>query len=187
MTDDELLRYSHEQKQTADKILSDTKLIPLLSKYGKCTLAGSYAYDLMGASDIDLIVETENPRETSLKVMKELLEAEQFQKYQYGDFEKFPRKNRPKSFIIVLISEVDGVKWEIEIWFERQFPQNLIEIDSLIKERLTPELRLVILRLKLERDKHGDDKHRLSSSTIYKAVLVDGITDYNEILTKYGN
>lgn len=187
MTDTQLLEYSETQKLTATKILEDSNLISLLSKYGKCSIAGSYAYDLMCGSDIDLIIETDNPREASLQAVKELLDARQFQKYQYGDFEKFPRVNRPKSFIVVLISDIEGVKWETEIWFEKHLPQNIIEIDSLIKERLTPESRLAILRLKHERNDRGNDKHQLSSSHIYKAVLIDGLTDYDQILAKYEN
>lgn len=183
----ELLKYSEKQKLTATKILEDSNLVPLLSNYGKCSLVGSYSYDLMCGSDIDLIIETDNPREASIKAVRALIDARQFQKYQYGDFEKFPRINRPMSFIIVLISDIDGVKWETEIWFERLFPQTLIEIDSLIKERLTSESRLIILRLKMERNKRGEDKHRLSSSKIYKAVLVDKLTDYDQILAKYEN
>jgi hypothetical protein len=183
MNDTELLSLAEAQRLTATRIVSESGVIPLLSKYGKCTVVGSFMYDLMYGSDIDLVVETEDPRNSSLAAIKELMDNRQFQKYQYGDFEKFPKPGRPKSFIVVLISDIQGVRWETEIWFQESYPQDKIDIDNLVKTKLTPENRMAILRLKYEREVSGDDKHKLSSTDIYKAVLVDGVTDYKTILT----
>ncbi len=182
MTDLELQQYSLEQKSTATEIMSKSDLMTILSKYGECSVVGSYSYDLMYGPDIDIVVITKNPREMSVKTIKELIDARQFQKYQYGDFEKFPKVGRPDSFIIVLISEVNGVKWETEIWFHKQYPEGVLVTDALIRDKLDAESKLAILKLKEERSRNGDNKHHVSSVDIYKAVLVDGITEYKKIL-----
>lgn len=184
MNDSELLKFSESQKEIANKIIADSALVPLLSKYGRCSIIGSLSLDLMYGPDIDMVVETDDPRIASVSAIKELIENRQFQKYQYGDFVKFPRKDRPSGFIVVLISEVEGVKWETEVWFMEKYPQDKIERDLRFKESLTPESRLPILRLKQTREKHGDDNNKVSSTNIYQAVLVNGVTDYLKILNK---
>ncbi len=182
MNDTELLKHSEQQRLTATEIISTTGIIPILSKYGKCSIVGSFSYDLMYSPDIDIIVETQNPRESSVKALRELVDGRQFQKYQYGDFEKFPRINLPKAFIIVLISVINEVKWETEIWFETGYPEDNQKHDRLIKDRLSPENKLAILRMKDKREVSGADKHKISSTDIYKAVLFEGKTDYEEIM-----
>jgi len=79
---------------------------------------------------------------------------------------------------------VDGVRWETEIWFMEKYPQDKIDQDLRFKEKLTPENRLTILKLKQAREVHGDNKHRITSTDIYRAVLDDGLTDYDQILSK---
>jgi hypothetical protein len=187
MTDQELLKYSETQRGTATRILSETGLIPFLSKYGKCSVIGSFDLNLMYGPDIDIVVETDNPRDASMSVIKGLIEKREFQKYQYGDFDKFPRTGRPGGFIVVLISEVDGVRWETEIWFMEKYSQDKIDRDLRFTEMLTPENRLTMLRLKQAREAQGHNKHRISSTDIYTGVLVDGLTDYDQILSKYEN
>ncbi len=181
MNDAELLNYSESQKDIANRILADSGLIPLLSKYGKCSIIGSLSLNLMYGPDIDIVVETGDPRHASVNVMKMLIEERQFQKYQYGDFVKFPRMGRLKGFIVVLISEINGVKWETEIWFVDKYPQDKTERDLRYAKSLTPESKLAILRLKQIREMEGDDKNRVSSTDIYKAVLENGITDYQKL------
>ncbi|EKD53608.1 MAG: hypothetical protein ACD_61C00007G0018 [uncultured bacterium] len=187
MTDQELLKYSETQRGTATRILSETGLIPFLSKYGKCSVIGSFDLSLMYGPDIDIVVETNNPRDASVSVIKELIEKREFHKYQYGDFVKFSRTGWPVGFIVVLISEMDGVRWETEIWFLEKYPQDKIDRDLRFKEKLTPENRLTILKLKQAREAQGDNKHRISSTDIYRAVLIDRLTDYDQILSKYEN
>ena len=187
MNDVELLNYSENQKKIANTILAESDLISLLSKFGKCSIIGSLFLDLVYGPDIDIVVETNVPRSASVSAINELIDKRQFQKYQYGDFVKFPRNERPSGFIIVLILEVDGVKWETEIWFMEKYPQEKTDRDLSFKESLTPESKLTILKLKQAREKQGDDKNRVFSPDIYRSVLMDGITDYSEILTKYGN
>lgn len=179
-----LLEISSKQKRIADTILSEYQLTSLLSKFGKCSITGSYSYDLMYGPDIDIIVEADDPRTASLSAIIELLKLRQYQKFQYGDFEKYPRENRPQAFIVVLILIYQGIKWEIEIWFVSQYPDNIKEIDRLIKGNLTIDNKKIILSIKHQRETLKDDKHNVSSTDIYKAVLTNGVKDYNTLVLK---
>ncbi len=103
--------------------------------------------------------------------MIKLIETESFAKYEYGDFFKFPRINRPHGYIINLKTEVDGVRWEIEVWFmtEKDRPNN--ELDLLLSN-LTKNQVNKILKLKHDRKEKGLNKNNHSSIEIYKKVLI---------------
>jgi len=165
-----LLEYSQEQKKQARQLLKKGNVINLLSKYGEVEITGSYKYDLMYGPDIDIEVITDDPRKVSFKVLQEFIKARDFQKYEYGDFAKHPRDKRPESFIIVLIQEVDGVKWEIEIWFFKQKDEDKERLEEKLIN-LTEEQKIKILDLKHQREQGDFPKHSISSYEIYEIVL----------------
>lgn len=167
----EIITKSKNTKQSADEILSTTNLISILSKFGNTEIIGSYKYDLMYGPDLDIIVETNNPKTSSFNALIKLIQSELFAKYEYGDFVKFPRIDRPHGYIIVLKIDLEGVRWEIEIWFldTKERPQN--DLDSLLMN-LTGNQKNEILKLKHERDESGMNKTTLSSMEIYKKVLI---------------
>lgn len=166
----EIVTKSKNTKQSADEILSATNLLSILSKFGNAEIIGSYKYDLMYGPDLDIIVETDNPKISSFNALVKLIQSELFAKYEYGDFAKFPRIDRPHGYIIVLKIDLEGVRWEIEIWFldKKERPQN--DLDLLLMN-LTENQKNEILKLKHEREKCGIDKNNLSSMEIYKKVL----------------
>ena len=164
------LEQSKKTKEEANFIFENTKILEILEKFGEYRIGGSYFLDLMYSPDIDINVKTENPRESAINFLSEIISKRLFQKYQYGDFEKFPRKNRPKAHIIVLILELNNRKWEIEIWFDKEFNQENIDFEEKIKA-LPKEKKELILKKKELREKSGLDKHNLSSFEIYKEVL----------------
>ena len=166
----EIIKKSKHTKQVADKILGSTNLINILSKFGDTEVIGSYKYNLMYGPDLDIIVKNDKPRISSFNALVELIQTESFSKYEYGDFVKFPRINRPHGYIIVLKIEIENVKWEIEIWFlnKNERPQN--KLDSLMVN-LTENQREEILKLKHEREEAGINKNSISSMEIYEKVL----------------
>jgi len=167
---DEIIKKSKHTKQIADKILKSSNLTNILSKFGDPEIIGSYKYDLMYGPDLDIIVETDKPRLSSVNALTELIQTESFSRYEYGDFVKFSRINRPHGYIIVLKIEVDDVKWEIEIWFlnKNERPQNDLET---LMINLTENQRKEILKLKHEREESDINKNNLSGMEIYKKVL----------------
>lgn len=178
MDDQGLLRYSQDVRLQAQRLLRDGEVIETLNKYGKAEITGSYKYDLMYGPDIDIEVISDNPREDSLSALSEFLDKRKFQKYEYGDFKKFPRENRPESFIIVLVQEIDGLKWEIEIWFFKEKDKRNEEFEEELMN-LGQEQKMKILGLKHQRKQGKLSKHKVSSYEIYEAVLNKSVEDLN--------
>lgn len=165
-------KYSEKIKADADQLMETTDIINNLSEFGQINIGGSYKYDLMWNPDIDIVVVCDNPRQKSVEALRKMVDLRLFQKYEYGDFEKFKRENRPESFILNLILPYGGQKWEIEIWFMTEYPENQRKIDELIESRLDDENRTKILEMKKSRSEKGFDKHSISSVDIYSQVLV---------------
>jgi hypothetical protein len=172
--------YSKQVKGIADKILSKTDLVNILGEFGEVIVGGSYKYDLMWGPDIDIVVKCEDPRKASKGALQKLIELRLFQKYEYGDFVKFNREDRPESYIMNLRLPYANQKWEIETWFFSKIPEN--QTDELIETKLNEENKITILEMKKKRDESGNTKHQLSSSEIYKRVLVDGIKNFEELI-----
>lgn len=166
-----VIKYSEKIKQQADALLDCTKVLDVLGAFGEVNIGGAYELDLMYDPDIDIRVYCENPREASVAALEQFVSQRNFQKYQYGDFEKFNRENRPKSFIIVLIIPFEGLKWEIEIWFYGKDEKKDDSMAQKLKTNMTEDIKREILEAKLERNEKGITKHELSSMQIYEEVL----------------
>jgi hypothetical protein len=173
-------RFSKKTKQEADGLLSYGNVIDVLSKYGKVVVTGSYKYDLMYGPDIDFVVLSPDPQKSSYDAFLSFIKQRKFQKYQLGDFSKFPRKGRPKAIIVVLIHEYKGRRWEIEIWFEKKLITDIDkEFDNLLLNA-TEEQRQLILEIKQQREAAGASKHKLDSVTIYRGVIYEGKTQLKD-------
>ncbi len=170
MTDDELREYSKKIKTQADRILTSTNLVRTLEAFGDVFINGSYPLDIMYDPDLDVIVAADDIRASSQNSIKKLIEQENFKRYEYGDFVKFPREKRPQGYIVALKTTVENVEWEVEIWFLPSFEKERNYL-LWIKERLNKTTRMKILKAKHERNKSGKTKHDLSSFEIYKQVL----------------
>lgn len=172
----DLIKFSQKTKRDADELLEYGKVITTLSKYGDAKIIGSYKYDLMWGPDIDVVITTNSPEQASYNCLKDFIEQRKFQKYQLGDFIKYPRKNRPDGIIIVLIHEFEGRKWEIEIWFSIKPPVGDVskKLENLLTN-VSSTQKEAILSLKYKREIDKTSKHKLDSPTIYKKVLGDGM------------
>ncbi len=162
--------FSIGTREEADEILNDTKIVSMLSGFGDVRVGGSYYTDLMYGPDIDISIATKDPRKSAIRFLSEIVQKRFFQKYQYGDFEKFPRENRPKAHIVVLILPFRGRQWEIEIWFVKEHSKEQIELEEKLNQ-LPHEKKAKIIELKAKRDESGMDKHSLSSFDIYKDFI----------------
>lgn len=124
----------------------------------------------MYGPDIDITVATNSPRESAIKFLNQIINKRSFQKYQYGDFENFPRKNRSRGHIVVLILPFNDRRWEIEIWFTKEHFKGQIKLEEKSK-KLSLNTKAKIIRLKAKRQESGLDKHSLSSFDIYKDFI----------------
>ncbi len=169
----DVIKFSQKTKQEAEALLKYGNVLDVLSKYGEVAPTGSFKYDLMWGPDIDLFVITDKPHEASKNALKDLIEQGKFQKYQLGDFIKFPLKNRPQGMIVVLVHEFEGRRWEIEIWFQESLPESNKNFDKLLAG-ISKEQRKTILNLKYQKELGGLSKQELDSAAIYKGVLTEG-------------
>lgn len=169
----DVIKFSQKTKQEADSLLKYGNVLEVLSKHGKAILTGSFSYNLMYGPDIDIAVLSDNPEEASYNALRDFIEQRNFQKYQLGDFIKFPLDGRPQGVIVVLIHEFEGRRWEIEIWFQKSLSENDEYFNKLIATASEGQ-RKTILELKHQREKSSLSKHRLDSTTLYKGVISEG-------------
>lgn len=177
----DVLEHSNHMRNTARHILQQSQIIETLSKHCTPQLTGSYALDLMFDPDIDIVVTTEYPKDVSRRVFNDVLDQDFFQRYEYGDFVRFQRHNRPAGYIIVLAITIDAIYWEIEIWFVYERPPHEIEAMTYVQKHLVPEAKAVILNAKYQRYVHGKDKSNISSVDIYYGILRDHAYTLDEI------
>lgn len=170
MNSDQLKDHSKKIRKQAAELLKSTDIQAILEKYGAVHLMGSYPMDIMYDPDIDLVVETQSTKESSMNALRDIIDRNLVRKVEYGDFVHFPVKNRPHGYIIVLQAEVDGTKWEIEVWFLNDVAEQL-EYKDTIESKLTEEKRLEVLKAKHARETSNKNKHELSSYKIYELVL----------------
>ena len=173
----EIRAFSKRTKEDAEKILDENLIVDTLSDLGEVIIWGSYDLDLMWAPDIDIMVITKEPRDSSVKALNKFLENRSFQKYEYGDFAAFPIKNRPKSYIVNLRYILNGTRWEIETWFFKERPVEKINYFEEIKSKITPEYKDRILTMKQQVQERGISKKQVSSMKIYEAVLENEAKD----------
>ena len=162
--------FSQNTKIEAGEIIKMNKVIEMLNEFGEVRFGGSYFLDLMYGPDIDIEVKNDNPAESARMFFNKILDQQLFQKQEFGNFEKFERKNRPKAFIVVCKLEYKNRKWEIEIWFKKEFNQDNILFENRIL-KLSDEKKLLILKEKQNRENFGLDKFKLSSFEIYSKII----------------
>ena len=120
--------------------------------------------------DIDIIVQTNHPRESAIQALNLFIEKETVQKYEFGDFVKFPRTGRPQGYIVNLRIIYQNSKWEIEIWFLQDIAMYREQLRN-YKSQINKENRVKIINAKHKRKVLGQTKYDKSSSEIYKEIL----------------
>lgn len=182
---EQIRAHSKKIKAQADALLKQTDLITMLSAFGTPHIIGSYAMDLMYNPDLDIIVTSEHPRTSSVAALDTIVKKQLVQKLEYGDFITFKRDKRPEGCIIVLKTEIEGTKWEIEIWFLTSAAKGEKYIEH-INSMATTQMRDKILELKYLVNEGNISKHSIASADIYEGVVDKGITSFEELLKEYG-
>ena len=92
---EDVLTYSTLVQLEAQELLAKTNLLNELSKFGVVKLIGSLSFYLMFDRDIDLVVNSDQPRKSAVAALECLIKTEWFSRYEFGDYVQFPRANRP--------------------------------------------------------------------------------------------
>lgn len=161
--------FSKSIKETADSLIEFLDLKKILSMYGFVNFVGSYNTNLMTNNDLDVDIITYSKRQSAIDFLNEIIATKKVQKIQFGDFENHPRKNRPNDYIVVLILDFEGQRWEVEVWFKEaeDLEKKRLE-DRIVK--LPEDVKIKIIKDKIERDKSGN-KHKTSSFDIYSKYI----------------
>jgi len=141
-----------------------------LSQVGKPEIIGSYALDLMFDEDIDIVVETDNPKKSAKETLNYFIDKETTQKYEFGDFVKFPRENRPQGYIVNLKTVYENAKWEVEIRFFKDTSEYKKQL-KIYQDKIDENSREKILEAKYQRRLSGKSKYEKSSFEIYEEIL----------------
>ncbi len=169
----DLLKESKRWHDDATELLESTDLVKLLSKYGDIIFNGSYAYDLMYDSDIDIFLQTENPtREMADNLARDLINSGHWTSFMYCDWST----NDPKGPYYCLKKEFKGHRWKIDILTisKRELEEKLPLRE--IYYNLSDSQKEQVFRFKISRSK-GLFAKDTPTVIIYDAVVKKNVRD----------
>jgi len=174
MTKAQLLNESRRFKLDADRLLDELGLPGLLSSFGRVEFTGSYAVELMMNGDIDILVCGQFERADVQRALNAIIDSTRLRGYDFQDFVVYSHPELPTGYYLGLKARVEGYPrlWKIDIWFFERNRAEAQEYMRLLREKLTPEGKLAILKLKKYRNER---LHGVESTSIYDAVLRHGI------------
>jgi hypothetical protein len=162
----------------ADELLRSTGLMSLLEHYGKVYPTGSYAYDLMTWRDIDLCVATEDLSVgTMFRLGSALAELPQVGSMYYrNEFVMKTPDNPLAVFWCVDFYLPEQENWKVDVLLAgpEEVGRVLLPGEQL-QERLTPEARKAILRIKGVVCRRPAYRQEYGSQAIYRAVTEDDV------------
>ncbi len=178
------------RQKDSDWVLSKLSLIPILQRHGTVTVVGAKALGLMVAKDIDISVVVPKVEVGDWqRLVMELMDTPHVRNISAIDYYRYDENNRYDpthgqryslyiGIINILGPEDDRYDtWECQIHLIDQGTFDVNKITH-VRDRLTPEKRLTILKLKywahqvnrtLRADSEGNFK--IFSPSIYEAVL----------------
>ena len=171
---------SKEIKKEADELLSQFKLVELLSQYGSVHITGSYDLDLMFKKDIDISLVNNNISVAEFSELgKELIDRLNTPSVYYRNTRITPVDKRPENSLYWGIRTGD---WFIDIWaMNSEVYRRADSYIRKIKSQLTEERRLIILSLKEDMLKSNRYSREFGSRELYDAVLNYNVKDLSEL------
>jgi hypothetical protein len=167
----------------AQRLIDATRLDKLLTSFGRVELSGSFVYGTMVDRDIDIEVYLQ-PKDinidTRAKVMNAILMLPQCVEMRMTDRKLYPKPHRPKGIWFGPYMLFEDNIWNIDIWLTP-----LDELNTGLHEKMlsiTPEQRDAILIIKQQALENGIKKKGITSAEIYKSVLSDGVSNYQEFI-----
>lgn len=164
----------------ADNLLARTGLMDLLSRFGTVHLGGSYALRLMTWRDLDIYLEAPGITvskfyELGSRIAERLDVWKMFYTNNRGRVEaKYP----PALYWGIRLGDIHKGAWKIDLWaMDSHACRSALADGAQIAARLTARSRRVIHALKTELWKHPAYRDRITSKTIYDAVLDAGVSD----------
>ena len=175
-----ILQKSQFLKKEADKILSKTNVVKILSKYGRVIMAGSYAYDLLTCRDIDFcLVVKKTTVDLAFRIGTDLSKIKNIDKMHFG--KSYLRGKKSKGMIWSLKIIDKNKVWKIDIIIAtKNIVDKIVNPGLEIKSLLTTEKRKIILKLKKKLSINKNFKKEFGSFDIYRAVLKHNVSSLAE-------
>jgi hypothetical protein len=170
---DDLLRTSQSHRESAERLLRDLGLIEQWHEYGAVEVTGSYRWNLMLGSDIDLnVVNPACDLDMTLEILNRFARQGLFLRFAFIDTVRGKPSwadpiTYPEGYYFGMAGDFAGREWKVETWLLRTPPPS----QDWIEDHLTEESRRAILRLKHLRNA---GVWRAASFDIYRAVLLGG-------------
>ena len=182
---DQLLQRQDLLQNEAQAVVKVLDLVRLLSNAGTVRVHGSSVLGLMTWRDIDVGVSS--PRlsiERVYEVMMPLLTHPRVKQVHYlnesGSFNATGLPRDERYFFMVFYDNGSESDWKIDISFWLDEGVRSEQIHNMIEQQLTPETRLIILRIKDVWWKQPSYRQEVSSVDIYDAVLQHGVCTLDE-------
>ena len=180
----ELVESDKSIRCEADKLLEETGLRKLLSQYGHVHVAGSYLLQLMTWRDLDMYVEAEEVVSVRdfFALGGRIAELLRPTKMFFDNNILAGRELLPRGLYWgIRLGDLSQGAWKIDIWMvDTKTCRELLGYIDQISQRLTPQSRQQIMSIKSEFCQHPRYRKNFSGTTIYQAVLEDGVTTSDE-------
>lgn len=162
-------------KENADTVIKNSKLLNTLQEFGKVEFTGSYSYNLMTSSDIDVFLIVEKPSKDKIKLLVDKFIDQGFwNRIKYANFLDTYHPRYKDSFYVGLKTDINNITWKVDVWIVSEDSINTYRINWIL-ERLNDSSKVTILDLKKKKTSAE------SSYDIYDAVLnhnIDTIEDF---------
>jgi hypothetical protein len=168
---DALARESRALREAADRLLRELGIVEQWQQYGEVELAGSYRWDLMLGSDIDLyVVNPAADLDLALEIFTRFVRQGNFLAFAFIDSVRgkpvwADPASYPEGYYVGMARNFHGREWKIETWLLR----SRLPHPDWLEKALTEDQRRAILRLKHLRN---TGHFQAGSYDIYKAVLL---------------
>jgi hypothetical protein len=183
--DNELLQRQNMLQQEARAVVEELGIVAMLSKVGTVRVLGSSVLGLMTWRDIDIAVSSPGLTSTqAYEAMQPLLTHPRVKHTRYnnesGSYNPTGLTHDERYFFMVYYDRQAESDWKIDISFWLAPGIHPEPIYEAVKQQLTPETRLAILRIKDVWYKLPFYRQEVSSVDIYDAVLQHDVRTLDE-------
>lgn len=192
LQDELLLQRQRQLQNEAQQVLADLNMTEMLSKGGVLRQTGSSTLGLMVWRDIDLQVSSPGLAiEQAFAFLQPLLTHPRVRQVRYlRQSDHFKVDGLDERYFFMVFYEQEGrAEWKLDISFwlgEGIHPEPFQEA---VEKQLTPEARLIILRIKDVWYQLPAYRNTVASTDIYDAVLQHGVRtldDFDRYLAQRG-
>lgn len=183
--DQQLIEHQEGLHKEGQEILDKIGLLPELEKHGVPVIVGSFDLELLTRRDIDIEVVVKNLTRDVVKNTASFLLGLDTQRIDLTIMDNTvgSNLNLPNSLYLGVryskegFPEYKGLAWQLDIHFLTQADARGAQTTQKIKERLTPQSRTSILRVKSAVGSNPQYHRSYYSTDIYEAVLDHDVQD----------